>query len=303
MFSIASIESALTDLFILTVLTSLLVLAIHFPLRAITMSSPPRHSGGSAKGANHLPSPNFESAAQNTEREVSFRNLYHITFLLRHKLNPDTVRVVVSHAGFYEAYHERRRAANMVWIDQSRSPQPCLTTHPLRARARIKHPVRRVEFRIESHDQGWVSDRNAGSWTWFSASVLPASTLVHGLDRTDDNIDTDSTLSIPGPPRPAIFHNVPWPRVEDCDPEYDRNHPMFDSLVRDREIVRNVTSATSFDSHHEIWTSDAADPGQSEWVKALQRGDRIVVRAWARFNGWSNTVGSVSVSIFNAPLA
>lgn len=253
-----------------------------------------RSSSGDANNMDAEDDSLYDCTQQQADRDASLRQIYHITFLLRQRLNVDVARIVMSHTELYEVYRQRRRPNDPLHIMEFNSPQPCFVGTAIQARARVQHPVRRVTFRLESRDQGWVTDRNSGSWTWFTVGVLPAS--GENVSNDTDYDQTDLMFNAPG-----MYHGDD--ANNDRDREYGRQNPIFDSLVRERELYRNDVGCRHFQVKTVTWDSDSEIEEEAAWVRSLQRGDRIVVRAWAQFAGWQNSVRCTSVSIFNTPLA
>ncbi|KAI9657294.1 MAG: hypothetical protein M1821_002974 [Bathelium mastoideum] len=106
------------------------------------------------------------------DRRKKLHETYHTAFLLRQKLVPDVVSAIVDYAELFEPHHLCTcRIDPVMEVEQHDSPQQCAKTPPIISAARVQQPVRKVSFDIESHDQGWAGDTNAGTWTWFFARV------------------------------------------------------------------------------------------------------------------------------------
>ncbi|KAK5629145.1 hypothetical protein RRF57_004860 [Xylaria bambusicola] len=77
------------------------------------------------------------------------------------------------------AHYWTRTTSTRIGIDQKQMLRqwhdptlPFIISKPVRGR--IASPVRRVEFTIVSHDQGYSDNPGAGSWTWFVAEAAAA---------------------------------------------------------------------------------------------------------------------------------
>ena len=126
--------------------------------------------------------------------------------------------------------------------------------------------MRKVVFAIRSCDQGWVSDQNGGSWSWFTAGVVRRTTLEEKLEAF---------------------------QVETRDDRF---------LDSERQVMRNDMGSREFKTRIIEWTSDSDDEEERKWVCNLQNGDRVVIRAWAQYPGWQNQVHSVSVALYTAAI-
>ncbi|KAK3718007.1 hypothetical protein LTR37_005433 [Vermiconidia calcicola] len=197
--------------------------------------------------------------------QEQLRDIYHTTFLLRQKLVPDVVPAIIHHAGLFSRHtYSTGKVDHAVNVAERTAPYTCLTTDPINSSARTQTPFRKVLFAIQSRDQGWVSNRDGGSWTWFTAGVLSSQDAMTGETRDADQGDS--------------------------------------FLIRERQIYRNDVASKEFKTHIIEWTTDSENEDERNWVSSLQRGDKIVVRAWARFGGWQNKVKSVSVAVYSAAI-
>ncbi|KAK3691930.1 hypothetical protein LTR37_018361 [Vermiconidia calcicola] len=202
-----------------------------------------------------------ESQPRDTSQE-QLRDIYHTAFLLRQKLVPDVVPAIIHHAGLFKRHtYSTGKVEHAVNVSERSAPYTCLTTDPIYSSARTQTPFRKVAFAIQSRDQGWVSNRDGGSWTWFTAGVLSPQ------DTTQEARDAAQGDSF---------------------------------LIWERQIYRNDVASKAFKTHIIEWTIDSDNGDERNWVLSLQRGDRIVIRAWAQFGGWQNKVKSVSVAVYAA---
>ncbi|KDN49271.1 hypothetical protein RSAG8_01973, partial [Rhizoctonia solani AG-8 WAC10335] len=114
----------------------------------------------------------------------------------------------------------------------------------------LRH-VKSVQLVTMSHHQGWVSDRNAGSWSWFEFQVA----------RPTDQDATCATAKL----RPN-GDEISWRCLA---------HPV-DRKSAKRQNGFAEHKGSVFDSDHELWTQ-------------IEEGDVLQVVMKARFGGWSNT--------------
>lgn len=118
------------------------------------------------------------------------------------------------------------RTASPTWKDW-------FSTAPLSANDLAN--IHGVQLFTRSKDQGWASDFNAGSWSWFNVVLLP---------KYGERLD-----------------------VEEHSWQSHTNGPPASPMQRRAGAI--------FGPNHEIW-------------QLAQIGDRIGVRACARFGGWRN---------------
>ncbi|KAJ1309242.1 hypothetical protein OPQ81_004908 [Rhizoctonia solani] len=124
-----------------------------------------------------------------------------------------------------------------------------------------------VQLMTISRHQGWVNDRNAGSWSWFELQV--ARPTEQDASRTEIKRRPDG-------------NEMSWCcLVHPVDPRTARLQGNFAEHMGD--VV---------DSDHEIW-------------KHVEEGDVLQVVMKARFGGWSNTAcdGVLMISTWWEPSA
>ncbi|KAF2724273.1 hypothetical protein K431DRAFT_282118 [Polychaeton citri CBS 116435] len=207
--------------------------------------------------------------------QAQLHRIYHVAFLLRQKLVPDVVPQILDTAGFYVAQTCARELPQPFTVVQHASPRQVLETPPVTCSVRSKRPVRKVVFEIESHDQGWASDMDGGTWTWFTARIeqIPSpSPPASDGDGTDGDEDA------------ATEHRQP-PADEASD----------DIRSNEIEIVRNPLASKQWVKHYVEMTAE-----DSDWVASLAVGDWITVQACAVFSGWRNHVKNVAVTVYTA---
>lgn len=221
-------------------------------------------------GRHTHPIPPTEFQRSSEYNRSQKHDIYHIAFLLRQRLVPDVIPQILHDAGIFERHtHSTGVEGRPMVITQNSAPCTTLATPPIQSSVRLQNPVRKVVFSIKSSDQGWASNRDSGSWTWFTVGVYPRN--------EDGAVDLQSEDVM---------------RVKRDD--------RF--LAREREIFRNDVASREMKTHIIEWSVDSDDEEDVKWVQALENGDRIAVRAWAQFSGWQNNVKSVSVAIYTAAL-
>ncbi|KAJ1309243.1 hypothetical protein OPQ81_004908 [Rhizoctonia solani] len=132
---------------------------------------------------------------------------------------------------------------------------------------RIHSHTKGVQLMTISRHQGWVNDRNAGSWSWFELQV--ARPTEQDASRTEIKRRPDG-------------NEMSWCcLVHPVDPRTARLQGNFAEHMGD--VV---------DSDHEIW-------------KHVEEGDVLQVVMKARFGGWSNTAcdGVLMISTWWEPSA
>lgn len=186
-------------------------------------------------------------------------DIYHIAFLLRQKLASDIVPLILRHAELFESFRYTRNHATV--IREAQSPFQYLTTRCIRSSARVQYPVQKVIFTICSHDQGWVSDRNGGNWTWFTAVATAGD---EGLERESIKDATDASTS----------------------------------SIREVEVARNKLACPAAETKVVELRRDSSNAQERQWVSSLRNGDRIALHSWALFGGWCNHVKAAHIDIY-----
>ena len=201
---------------------------------------------------------------------------------------------------------------------------------PLPPEPTLRRPVRQVVWTLRSHDQGWSGEAREthgtyrSSYTWFEADVhrcrfrtgaendgpprCPHAFMTAWLEH-DSHHDTDEDLaafqhnwSCPGRGRP-YFERVQapvWPKAEGLKPEYHVQH--------------NVQSKKQATEHHIVWSAwdglDSVDSealqasgrgpatGDGTFVRCLEWGDFVTLRARAQYPAWVNYVDEAEVAIY-----
>jgi hypothetical protein len=198
-------------------------------------------------------------------RTERIHEIYHIVFLLQQKLVRDVIPAIIDHAELHECTISETHFQPLVRVSERHAPKQLLVCEIPRPLARVLRPVRAVVFTINSHDQGFASDRDGGSWTWFTAQKL-----AHPVG-DDQTIADDSST----PP----------------------------TLPEHRDIIRNSMARSRFTTHEVVWRADAEDPAEAEWIQSMEAGDQFAVHAWARFPAWVNHISDVSVKVYTVAVA
>jgi hypothetical protein len=192
-------------------------------------------------------------------------DIYHIAFLLQQKLVRDVVPAIIEYAELYECTTSENRFYPIQRISQHHAPKQLLVCKIPKSTARVLRPVRKVVFNINSHDQGFASDREGGSWTWFTAQKLSS---------TGEECQSE-------------------PHESTATPTADEH----------REIFRNPIANSHWFTHEIVWRADSEDAAEAEWVSSLKEGDRFAIHAWARFPAWVNHVSYISVKVYTVAVA
>ncbi|PPQ94356.1 hypothetical protein CVT25_000684 [Psilocybe cyanescens] len=169
--------------------------------------------------------------------------------------------------------------------------------------------VRKVGFKITSHDQGFCSENNfpskyMGSWTWFEAAIIRE---VEGDTRNEQSGSTDSLQS-----HIQRIMNESGETTEDgMQVVIVKNPRKPDSRIW--HVQRNIRALRNDTIHEVTWSDeDYEEPGEDEmkfidmtgagrgigFVQSLKHGDRIAVLARAMFPAWANFINKIEVEIF-----
>ena len=147
---------------------------------------------------------------------------------------------------------------------------PVLSTRPLSAREVGR--LREVVFTFRSRDQGWCSYPNAGTWTWFEASLARLS-RADGDGQGPSNDAAEWTGS--------YERTVEWMKLHEQSLE---SQPKY-------QIQTNECASTEVKDYN-IGLTD-----EHELVQHFQEGDRVILWACARFGGWENRVYKAEITV------
>lgn len=195
------------------------------------------------------------------------------------------------------------------------------------------NPVRKIVFRIRSHDQGWTTDERTGPFidakTWFEV----------GLEKFDASHECkfnfsramgtrrhlDVLMSLQTGERCPDIKKLPICklRVVEPKPKYSVNHNGVLGYHYDhspwkgpREIMRNKVASREWTTYEVTWTCwDVVAPGSKEaqqameegkgqldgdgrFVRNLKLGDVVTVWGRAMHRGWVNVVDTVEINIY-----
>lgn len=160
----------------------------------------------------------------------------------------------------------------MVW-----DPELKISTHsPIIAQVEVlitddmNLPIQAIEFRTESHDQGWsdtASDKGTynGSCTWFEVRIK----YPPVIESKDDE---------------AVVSN---------------NEASYSAVTR---IQHNLTATWTATKHINIWDRDYAFPHILDILDQVQKGCTVEFIARAHYRGWVNYVRSMRVDVFGRKL-
>ncbi|KAL7933026.1 hypothetical protein V8C35DRAFT_306078 [Trichoderma chlorosporum] len=230
------------------------------------------------------------------------------TFLLRSFPIGLTENVIgLERGGFYHRFYQTEQiAARPVKEACDRRFFQDLMTNT----SRHHSPVRKIVFRITSHDQGWTTDDVPGpfiaSKTWFEAGIerFEAS---HKCERCPDMRKLPLC-------KLAVVEPKPENRVSrNGVPGYRYGHSPWKGP---REILRNKTASEEWEDYEVTWTCwDVVAPdsqeaqqameegkgqmdGDGQFVRSLRLGDVVTVWGRAMHRGWVNTVDTVQMDIY-----
>ncbi|CAE6422252.1 unnamed protein product [Rhizoctonia solani] len=125
--------------------------------------------------------------------------------------------------------------------------------------------IKSVQLVTMSRHQGWVSNRNAGSWSWFELRVARPK-------------DEDVT-------RAEVKRRVDGDEMSWCS----HRHPVDPETAQQQKDYAEHKGVV-FDSDHKLW-------------EEVREGDVLQVVMKAQFGGWSNTVsdGMLRINIWWEP--
>lgn len=169
-------------------------------------------------------------------------------------------------------------------------------------------PARKIEFQLDSQDQGWSSDVQnqqsyRGSYTWFDV----------GIERL--------------PPDVFDGKSVPWnvnyvrcqsddPSLADAPFEFIRNDPGHPFLHPPTHLQRNIHAGKDVHRHAVTWhyldsieegsaaANEADERGQGwqsldgNFIRGLREGDCITLWMRARFPGWRLAMKGAKIDIY-----
>ncbi len=199
------------------------------------------------------------------------RDVVHVYFLLRQLTIPDLISLILDFA----QYWIRLRTSRARCIEVTQGEVQYLSTPPLISP--LRHPVRRIIFTVQSHDQGWSSypqyrGTYEHSWTWFEARALGA----------EDGARTE---------------------VGGGGVGQEEREGEGEVMRISRMLVTNVHAKREMTEHVVVWKAGVrggAEDSEGEFVRSLTGGERVAVVAKAVFPGWVNHVESLNIDLFCA---
>lgn len=149
--------------------------------------------------------------------------------------------------------YTRVSTENLVVRSMGSSPnsQACLLSDPVSQR--MVSRLAKMRLTTNSHDQGWCNYPSRGTWTWFEISLV-------------ERVEEDGGLRVKKIRREDTS-NAPEYRLLSCISH--RNRQASSQFC--------VYEGAEFGPDHEIWSH-------------ISEGDRILVRAFAQYPGWTNYV-------------
>jgi hypothetical protein len=98
------------------------------------------------------------------------RDVYSAAWTLQHFLPWELVRLTLDLAEYWPRLTVENES-EFPPVTERRSPHNCAVLPIHTFNTRRVQPVRKVTFSITARDQGWASNPDGGSWTWFTVSV------------------------------------------------------------------------------------------------------------------------------------
>ncbi|KAF9555116.1 hypothetical protein CPC08DRAFT_145891 [Agrocybe pediades] len=201
-------------------------------------------------------------------------------------------------------------------ITQQTGPTCCALTPKLGEWINVRgsglFKIRRVNFRIASHDQGWGGESNLpseylGSYTWFEAAIVRDFKANAGVPFVKE------TLKFRGKDR-ALLSNEDE-ETKTYSNEFGQLTTVKNPNGTDKDvwhIQRNVRASASEKVHEIFWTDEEPEEGVNElevidstgagvgagFVRSLKPSDRIAVIGRAQYDAWVNHVKAVDVEVF-----
>ncbi|KAL6817315.1 hypothetical protein J3E69DRAFT_345158 [Trichoderma sp. SZMC 28015] len=172
------------------------------------------------------------------------------------------------------------------------------------------NPVRKIVFRIRSHDQGWTTDERTGPFidakTWFEV----------GLEKFDASHECERCPDIKKLPICKLRVVEPKPKYSVSHNGVLGYHYEHSPWKGPREILRNKVASREWTTYEVTWTCwDVVAPGSKEaqqameegkgqldgdgqFVRNLKMGDVVTVWGRAMHRGWVNVVDTVEINVY-----
>ncbi|KAJ5732035.1 hypothetical protein N7493_003516 [Penicillium malachiteum] len=268
--------------------------------------------------ADESPSSEPENDPQN---EVFFPGVWDVLkvrYLLQWKLQegfpPELIDEIIDEAEYWPSTENRMEGKMPKWISQDHD-QVLLKTVPLcydrksleqsSSPKPLPHrgirPVRKIIFKITSHDQGGRGtitdeDRYRGTWTWFDTEVIhKAHTRNMYADGKEQELLENERGDKPRNFGPGDEGLLP----RDYKLQVNARHCR---TVQNHTIVWHCRDCIGPESHEAYYIERKEGRGRltldGRYVRELEIGDSIALWAKARFPGWVNNVYKASVRVF-----
>ncbi|KAH8649247.1 heterokaryon incompatibility protein-domain-containing protein [Xylariales sp. PMI_506] len=130
-----------------------------------------------------------------------------------------------------------------------------------------------VKLITVSRDQGWASDPNGGSWTWFDALIMPSSSNMSGK---------------------YSYKQSYW-KAEKTHREWYNEH--FLKFSSRRSIHYNRLGNPNYHRYETTWNSTTSDSIYMSWLSFLNGGDTIQVIPRAMYAGWVNHIQEAAIEL------
>ena len=115
------------------------------------------------------------------QRRDQLKEIHRIAHLLRQKLVPEIVQIIIEQAG--HLHHQVSTSDQYQVVRVTNSPATCLCSAPISVKPTTrKSPIQQITFIITAKDQGYIAYPGHGSWTWFTAAIAATGSRLDDLD-------------------------------------------------------------------------------------------------------------------------
>jgi len=174
-------------------------------------------------------------------------------------------------------------ALNPIRVVSGGPKQDAIVLHTKPLTAHLLGRLRKMQLETFSMDQGWVGDRNAGSWSWFELAILQPLAK-----------EEDSSLQ---PFDPHVYEIYVPPPEDEEDQTPVRQEFKIKRRTKPEDASEDEDAQLKWISHwNQLATSrpesllgEVFDSQEEVW-EHLEVGDVVSVHALAQFGGWSNNV-------------
>lgn len=160
------------------------------------------------------------------------------------------------------------------------SPYTYCITDQVKCAVRLESPVVKVMWRIVARDEGL--NLNIGR-SWFTAGIVRGHNSGSSGVGKEERCRKDGVHSVPG-------------RAEEDEPFFvSSGSALRDGMIEDEsEVVENFPACDVMQTHVVVWHRE-----ESGWVRSLRNGDRIAVRAYAKYATLENRISSVEIELWH----